>query len=162
MSFVARNHPQQVDARGADDATDDRRTPRDLFDARHALHRFTIDAAASPENAMLTRFWTRADDALAQDWRGERVWCNPPYSDLRPWVEKAAKGGAAIVDMLLPANRCEQAWWQDVIEPTRDTPGGPRALFLRGRLRFERPGWTKPTRGDRPPFGLVLVTWTHA
>jgi len=30
----------------------------------------------------------------------------------------------------------------------------------RGRRRFDRPGWEKPAKGDRPPFGLCLVVWS--
>ena len=62
--------------------------------------------------------------------------------------------------MLLPANRVEQAWWQDHVEPFRDRPGSPlRVEFLRGRMRFHRPGWTPGPKGDRPPFGCVLLIW---
>lgn len=62
--------------------------------------------------------------------------------------------------MLLPANRCEQAWWQDHVEPhLRARRPDFRVEFLRGRMRFDRPGWTKPTKGDRPPFGCCLLIW---
>lgn len=70
----------------------DRSTPASLFDPLHAEHRFTVDAAASPANAKLPRFWTLEDDALSRSWAGERVFCNPPYSDIRAWVEKGRPG----------------------------------------------------------------------
>lgn len=168
----ARNHRQKV----VDDSADDRRADPVWFADLHARHRFTIDAAASAENALLPRFWTRADDALEQSWKGERVWCNPPYSRLSPWVLKAwremRKGGCEIVIMLLPANRCEQSFWQRHIEPYRDQrwPGSfdvypvhLATLFLPGRMRFGRP-IEKPRPsgkgGNRPPFGCVLVRWS--
>jgi hypothetical protein len=96
----------------------------------------------------------------------ERVWCNPPYSDCGAWVRKAwaewrGTEPPALIVMLLPANRVEQAWWQDHVEPHRDKPGSPlRVEFLRGRMRFDRPGWTKPAKGDRPPFGCCLLIWS--
>lgn len=162
-----------------DDLADDRRADPAVFAELHRDHRFTIDAAASAKNALLPRFWTRHDNALEQSWRGERVWCNPPYSRLTPWVLKAwsemLRGGCELVLMLLPANRCEQGFWQNKIEPYRDGghPGSfdahPVVLttrFLPGRMRFGRPeGWAPgPTRkkGDRPPFGCVLVRWSLA
>lgn len=92
MSLVGRpalNHPQQVGTRGALDKVDDRRTPRDLWDPLNAKYDFTIDVAASPENALCERFYTIADDGLAQSWANERVWCNPPFSDCGAWVAKA-------------------------------------------------------------------------
>jgi phage N-6-adenine-methyltransferase len=160
-----RNHPQQVRRLGVDDTIDDRRTPGSVFDPLHAEHRFTLDAAASAENAKLPRFYTRESDGLAQPWTGERVWCNPPYSAIEPWVVKAwreMRGGCELVAMLLPANRAEQGWWQSHVEPHRErTRDGIRLTtrFLPGRIRFGRPGWEKPAKGDRPPFGLVVLTW---
>ena len=95
-----------------------------------------------------------------------RVWCNPPYSDCGAWVRKAwvewrSEDAPGLIVMLLPANRVEQGWWQDHVEPYRDRPGSPlRVEFLRGRMRFDRPGWTKPAKGDRPPFGCCLLIWS--
>lgn len=65
--------------------------------------------------------------------------------------------------MLLPANRTEQGWWQDVIEWRRKL-GWIETRFLAGRLRFETPDhdYTKQPKGNRPPFGVVLVIWRRA
>jgi len=162
VRFKAKNHPQQVATGGPDADTDDRRTPAALFDPLHAVHRFTLDAAASARNAKCARCFDAETDGLAASWAGERVWCNPPYSDIGPWVAKAwaeMNDRCRLVVMLLPANRCEQAWWQDMVEPRRDRSMGLTTKFLRGRHRFERPGVPTPKGGDRPPFGLVLLTW---
>jgi len=93
--------------------------------------------------------------AFAQSWAGERVWCNPPFSDLRPWVVKAwqESRGCPVIVMLLPANRCEQRWWQELVEPFRDRPGSPlRTTFLPGRPRFDLLTWEQlapdPDPGD--------------
>ena len=164
MSFVSRNHPQQVAVRGALDDVDDRRTPPDLLAECMELARvdaFDIDVAANDQNAVAPDLYDIELNGLERIWYG-RVWCNPPYSDLRPWVEKAQReaeiGRCNDIAMLLPANRTEQAWWQDIIEPARRR-GALAVYFLRGRRRFDRPGWTAPTKGDRPPFGLCLVVW---
>lgn len=164
MSLVARpaqNHPQQVAKRGALDKVDDRRTPRSLFDPLNEEFGFTLDAAASRENALCKHYFTLEDNALSRQWLGV-VWCNPPYSNLAAWVEKAFwaiwRKEAATVVMLLPANRTEQAWWQDWIEMPRRR-GEVEVRFLRGRLRFDTPDhdYTKQPKGNRPPFGVVLV-----
>lgn len=167
MSFVPRNHPQLVARKGADDSVDDRRTPSVIFDPLHAEHGFTVDAAASSGNARLPRFFDRQSDGLVQSWAGEIVWCNPPYSDLAAWVAKAiretANGGARKVVMLLPSNRSEQAWWQDLIEPIRDRGLGVTTRNLRGRPRFQKPSGTnikRPGRaGSGAPFGCVVVVF---
>lgn len=175
VGFKAQNHPQQA----RKDRVDDRCVLPEFFEPLHAQHRFTIDAAASDDNHVLPRYWTREQDALSQSWLGERVWCNPPYSDIGPWVEKAwlamEEEGCHLVVMLLPANRCEQGWWQTHVEPFRDQPvpapaGQWRrrwfrlsARFLPGRMRFKHPvAWSCPAKGDRPPFGCVLLTWEAA
>lgn len=104
----------------------------------------------------------RENCGLSASWRGERVYCNPPYSDIRPWIEKAwGELEAQLVVMLLPANRTEQRWWQDLIEPRRDRSGSPlRTEFLPGRLRFLKPEADEIKPNERPPFGCVLCIWT--
>lgn len=160
--FKAQNHPQQT----AKPQIDDRATTPTMFAELHARFRFTVDAAASIENAKLPRFWTVADDGLEQPWGAERVWVNPPYSNIRPWVEKAHYeweiGEVEAIVMILPANRTEQSWWQDLVEPYRDQLGmfdGPRTEFIRGRVRFLHPGATEIGPDERPPFGSVLLIW---
>lgn len=161
VGFQARNHRQQTKARGPRPDVDDRATTLDVFNPLHERHRFSIDVAASAENTKLPRFYSIEDDGLAQDWTGERVWCNPPYSNIEPWIVKTWGSGAQLVVMLLPANRTEQGWWQRQVEPFRDRPGGVRVEFLPGRLRFLRSGETEVPPNSRPPFGCCLLTWTR-
>ena len=163
VGFKARNHRQQVVKRGTLEKVDDRRTPRDLFRELDAEFHFTLDVAASHENALCQHYYTLAENGLRQRWHGS-VWCNPPYSDCASWVKKANYesrwDGLSAIVMLLPANRCEQAWWQDEIEPGRRA-GTIEVRFLRGRLRFDTPDhdYTKQPKGNRPPFGVCLVIW---
>jgi phage N-6-adenine-methyltransferase len=168
VGFSARNHPQQA----VRDTVDDRGTLPALFDPLNRRYSFTLDAAASDANALCAKYYTRVTDGLLRSWGGERVWCNPPYSRLEAWVAKAwaeMRGDCALVVMLLPANRCEQGWWQDYVEPFRDGPATDgivlRSRFLRGRSRFRMPPgfqyYTTKAKGDRPPFGCVVLTWSR-
>lgn len=163
LGYKARNHPQQIALRGADVDVDDRTTTRETFDPLDARFGFTVDVAASDVNARCLRYYTRETNGLAQSWAGESVWCNPPYSDIRPWVEKAwqESHAARSIVMLLPANRTEQAWWQDLVEPYRDRAGSAlRVEFLRGRHRFIQQGKRSVETNERPPFGVCLLIWT--
>ena len=161
--FKSQNHPQQVGTRGALDKVDDRGTlPEFVASVAERFGEFTLDVAAAAHNTKCDKYFTVEDDGLAQSWAGERVWCNPPYSDLYSWVQKAwrefphTKG----IVMLLPANRAEQKWWQDLVEPHRDQPESPlKVEFLPGRMRFIRPNAKVDPRGDRPPFGCCLLIW---
>lgn len=138
---------------------DDRRTPDDLFANISAqFGPFTVDAAASHENTKCARFWDRSLSGLGQPWADHVVWCNPPYSDCRTWVLKALTevfcGTCKRVVMLLPANRTEQPWWQDMIEPNRDQGLGISTKFIRKRVRFGSPAGRNESS---PKFGVVLV-----
>lgn len=152
--FRARNHPQQ---RTRDDV-DDRAITWADFIPLHVRFGFTIDAAAAPHNARLGRYWTYRDNALLQCWDGERIWCNPPYSNIEPWVCKAWDCGAELVVMLVPANRTEQGWWQRHVEPFRGTDDF-HVEFLPGRMRFLKPGQRRIGPNERPPFGCCLLIW---
>lgn len=146
------------------EVTDDRQTHPMHFadlDARHGP--FTLDVAAAAHNTKCERYFDVDANGLEQDWSGERVWCNPPYSDIAPWVRKAWASYADTlgIAMLLPASRTEQQWWQLMIEPYRDRARSPLTVeFLPGRMHFLRPGQTAVGPGERPPFGCVLLVWS--
>lgn len=172
VGFKAQNHGQQTSKRGVRDSVDDRSTsPAFIAELEYRFsRRFDLDVAASDTNAKARRYYTLHDDGLSRHWFGQ-VWCNPPYSDCGAWVRKAwaewgrtdwsdSKPKPERIVMLLPANRVEQGWWQDHVEPFRDRPGEPLHVeFLRGRMRFSRPDWTPGPKGDRPPFGCCLLIW---
>jgi phage N-6-adenine-methyltransferase len=166
VGFRANNHPQQVTVKGADDEIDDRGTPQDFWDQLNEQYRFTLDVAAAPHNAKTPEYYTRLADGLLQPWHGS-VWCNPPYSNLIDWLRKAwwewnSPGGPTSIVMLLPANRPEQPWWQEYVEPYRDRPDTDLTVkFLPGRLRFIKPGATEVKPNERPPFGCCLLVWSR-
>ncbi len=160
------NHPHQIRARGGevDYDTDTRITPDEIFQPLHKIHRFTIDVAANAENARVPRFFDRAANGLAHSWADEVAWCNPPFSDLYGWTSKAfhevREGGCLSVVMLVPANRTEQPWWQEFVEPYRENRDGfCRTHFVPRRRTFGTS--TNPTGkyAGSPPFGIVLVTY---
>jgi phage N-6-adenine-methyltransferase len=165
LGFSITNHPQQVGKRGASDTVDERITPAKIFDPLHAEFDFTVDVAANARNCRVPRFYDLASDGLSQSWAGERVWCNPPYSAIRPWIEKAwaeHRAGCPLIAMLLPANRTEQAWWQDLVEPHRDGRGPIETRFYRGRFNFGLPNNPEGKFHSSPPFGCVLLVWRAA
>lgn len=165
VGFKAGNHPQQVGKRGAN-GRDNLGTDPALFAMLDERFRFTLDVCAAVENAKCVAYFTKQDDGLAPDreWSG-RVWCNPPYSEIRAWVDKAwweweVTGAPELIVMLLPANRTEQGWWQDLVEPNRDGEASVlRVEFLRGRPRFVLPGAEAIGPNERPPFGCCLLIW---
>lgn len=144
-------------------------TPRPLFAKWHDEFKFTVDACATRESACVPRFYDFKADGLVQKYAGERVWCNPPFSDIGPWIHLAQAwmqtGKCESWVHLLPANRTEQPWWQGYIEWVRDRPPNPginytlETRFLRGRFKFGFPGDPTGESGQSPTFGCVLVVW---
>lgn len=143
------------------------RTPPEVFDPLNAEFGFTLDVAASPENALCSRYYTREQDALSLCWRGERVWCNPPYREILPWVNYAwqeARECGALVVLLLPA-RTDQEWWARVWRQARETLEGrwrpgehvrTELRFIRKRVRFLDPATGRP-RATAPFEPSVIV-----
>jgi phage N-6-adenine-methyltransferase len=128
-------------------ATDEHPTPRKFFDeCVREFGGFDLDPCATAESAKAPRFFTKADDGLAQEWCG-RVWMNPPYGrTIGTWMRKAyesAQAGCMVV-CLVPS-RTDTAWWHDYA-----MKGSVR--FLRGRLKF---GDAK----NSAPFPSALVVF---
>ena len=139
-------------------ARHDWQTPRSLFDPLNDEFRFTVDAAASPDNALLPCFWTPETDALNQDWSGHRVWCNPPYGrEQRAFIEKAAELQRRCLRVAHPGQtRYRRLARLDI--PARYSPMGSWA----GPLRRRRPSRSVPQRNRHIPRGRdapMLNTW---
>lgn len=108
------------------------RTPKQVFEWLDRVYRFDHDTACTDENALKKPVWLgRHDrDALASVWAG-KVFCNPPYSDISPWVDKAiesAQSGATTV-MLIPSPNGESYH-------AKALRSAKRLLLINGRLAF--------------------------
>lgn len=107
-------------------------TPAHIFTALDREFDFTLDAAASQENAKCARYFSKIENGLAQDWGEHRVWLNPPYGDknLRQWVKKAyeASLAGALVVCFLPVN-ASSVWWNEYA-PLAEI------RWMRGRVKF--------------------------
>lgn len=106
-------------------------TPQELYDEIDAEFKFTLDVAATAENAKCPDFFTEYDDGLSQSWHGV-CWCNPPYGRvLVKWIRKAIRetwNGVTTV-MLLPA-RTNTKWFHDLCMAFGDV------RFIKGRPKF--------------------------
>ena len=125
-------------------------TPQWLFDELHKEHNFTIDVAASDDNAKLPTYYTVVDDALKKIWEG-RVFCNPPYGrEVKKWVKKAYEESLQPynekVVMIIPS-RTDTTYWHDYIF------NKAHIKFLKGRLKFELGG----DAGQPAPFPSAVV-----
>lgn len=83
-------------------------TPRHLFQQWDGEYEFTVDVCATPHNTKMSLWIGEESDGLLCEWSG-RVWCNPPYSDIPPWLAKAHEPEFAAY--LLPV-RSDRLWWR--------------------------------------------------
>ena len=107
-------------------------TPRPFWLALDHEFHFTVDVAADHAYHMTPRYYTPDENGLLQSWAGEVVWCNPPYSDIAPWVAmaRAERENGATTVLLLPA-RTDSPWWHEHVWGIAD-----EIRWCRGRLRF--------------------------
>ena len=92
---------------------------------------FDLDAAADDDNHLCERYNTVADGNPSRaKWLG-RVWVNPPFGDIGPWVKKAAAHSETVV-MLTLAN-ISSPWFLAAVRHA--------GLFLPNRrIHFWHPG----------------------
>lgn len=107
-------------------------TPIAFFERLHARFNFTMDGAASEDNALLPY---HSSLLLSQSWRNERVFCNPPWSSIPQFLEYAPLAELAV--FLVPA-RVNAKWFHRALEL-----GGIPEFFC-GKLRFGRCEWNSP------------------
>ncbi len=134
---------------------DSARTPDHVFQyCRFAYGPFDVDLAADSQNAKCEKFIDKWNDSLSKDWIvfGERGWCNPPYSNIEPWINKAhiqaGKGFETV--MLIPTINGE--FWGKLV---CDTAYSIEYIFP--RISFLRPDGS-PMPGN--PRGSMVVLFT--
>lgn len=116
-------------------ATDVWRTPPPLWFPLNEEFHFALDAACETHNQLAPHGLCadRGDDALLMPWHvyGGAVWCNPPYSRIRPWLEQGIRAGRIVpVVMLIPADTSTRWWFECVAHLASEV------RFLVGRVRF--------------------------
>jgi phage N-6-adenine-methyltransferase len=97
--------------------TDEWSTPpefvRPLADA---VGGFDLDPASGAEQSPIAnQTYTETDDGLSQSWFGS-VWCNPPYSEMQDWTQKAIKESQRDdTDLILYLCKGDSStdWWQE-------------------------------------------------
>jgi len=128
-------------------------TPPSFYKRIDEEFNFAIDVAASKHNHLAPFYIDEQMNALGDNvWPSVACWCNPPYSNIGPWVDKAveaARGGATVV-MLVPSDTSvkwfKRAW---------DTASEMR--FISGRISFINADTGKPVNGNNK--GSVLIIW---
>jgi len=99
-------------------------TPQETYDALNKEFNFTFDPCP-----------LQSDDktSLLKDW-GSRVFVNPPYNNIRNFMEKAVleiqRERVQLAVFLVPS-RTDTSWWHDFV-----MKHAKEVRYIRGRLKF--------------------------
>ena len=163
-------------------ASDEWWTPPEVFDPLHAEFGFTLDVCAgSAEASRTTCYASPAVDGLTVAWtqpidrRGTDAgpkWCNPPYSTVAKWIEKAWLEcyGNGVTSVLLINNITEtDAWAKYIMGEHPEYPhGAAEVRFVKGRVYFiagcdmyDKSGKLTMRKGERGPApkGSAIVVF---
>ena len=100
-------------------AHDNWSTPKDVYDSLNREFMFDFDPCPIGGNGGLEQSW------------GCSNFVNPPYSDIKKWVEKGYqefRQGKQVV-LLIPS-RTDTRWWHDYVMKATEI------RFIKGRLKF--------------------------
>lgn len=129
-------------------------TPKFVFDYYDRRFGFTCDLAASDKNTLCAHYFSEpvngeggalgaSSDDGCFDGVGA-VWCNPPYSNITPWVSECVRlsieTGKVFV-MLIPADTSVK-WFKLAFDNCTE------CHFISGRLAFINAETQKPVSGN--------------
>jgi site-specific DNA-methyltransferase (adenine-specific) len=124
-------------------------TPQAFYDKLDRQFSFTLDPCATEASAKCTKYYTKEDDGLVQDWGEQTVFVNPPYGrGIGVWLKKGyeeSKKHNTTVVMLVPA-RTDTKWWHDYVMRAKEVH------LVRGRLKFG-------TSDNAAPFPSAVVVF---
>jgi hypothetical protein len=110
-----------------------------------SLGKFDLDPCCDNicPNPTAKRKFGPDQDGLSKPWNG-RVWCNPPFSNVVPWVDRMIAHGNGVLFVFA---RSDAIWFQ------RALASSGMCLLLAGRTTFGRPNGTE----SRCPLGCALI-----
>lgn len=142
---------------------DDWETPQNLFDQLNKKYNFTLDPCCTKENAKTKKYYTIKENGLLQNWEGENVFVNPPYSKQGKqdeWVKKCYEESLkpnTLVVALLPARTDTKRFHKYIL-------GKAEIIRIEGRLMFEINGKPILGKNNKPqpaPFPSMICIWNN-
>ena len=147
-------------------SNDDWNTPPEILDPIRGFRAIALDPCANPTGVVAAACGIMPpDDGLAERW-GDHAACgimppddglglvfvNPPYSDVTPWIRKAAAEAARGVEivMLLPADTSTRWFHGELVG--RAAHHADAILYYRRRVKFLG-------ANGSPKFPSLLAYW---
>lgn len=125
--------------------SDEWETPLELYTRSNERFRFTLDPCPTKENHLCDKYYTKEENGLCKSWKGETVFVNPLYSEIKQWVEKCYKEYGTTVVMLIPS-RTDTRYFHKYIYHKAEIE------FIKGRLHFSN-------SKNSAPFPSMIVIY---
>lgn len=152
-----------------DPEKNERYTRKKLREALQHRFRFQVDAfghPGAPMSQLIGAWYTKADNAYRQDFKKRRTFFQPPWDQIAEavaFIHGQADKGMPLGVLLMPANRGEQPYWHQYIEPYRPDRGGSgvRLEMIEGRENYGNPDDPEGDDPDNHGIGMpsCLVIW---
>lgn len=120
-------------------------TPPYIINWLRTMYDFDVDLAASDDHHWCDTYFTKSSSGLDKSWieHGSTGFCNPPYSKIDPWINKAieeADHGFTTVFLIPDVNG--EARFEAILSQA--------SVFVHmvGRVDFIRPDSNTPYRGN--------------
>lgn len=134
-------------------------TPPDFWAAVNGRFDFTLDACATAFNSKCQMYWSPEVDALSFEWSKmagfhRTIWCNPGFSNLTPWMLRAAGAarGNCTVCVLSHASHTAR-WAQYALEHATEL------WLVCPRIQFVAPEGIKQTSNNRDSMLWIFTPW---
>lgn len=126
-------------------------TPWDMIDIINKQFPIGLDVCTDGKNAKHSMYLT---DSLHVSWKfflpsDKYVWCNPPYSNVQPWVDKIIQ--EALPTLLLVNASTSANWFHDMMNVASEI------WVFKGRLAFVDPHTGLPVNGNDRSQVLFIV-----
>lgn len=128
---------------------------------------YDIDAAASKENAVCEKFYSKETNCLKRWWGSNKhIWLNPPHSNITPFVKKAIEQMEHNnqIDMLLPCDTSTGWFYEaqqraaEIIWITGEVYQEDGTEYSRtGRLAFTSALTGKPVQGNNKGSVIFIM-----
>jgi len=137
-------------------------TPDYIFDPLDHEFGFTIDVCATKDNAKIQNWIELPNNALELCWRyGDDnnnwdqcvAWCNPPYSDVAPWIAKAIEQARCnnVTTVMLTNYIVDCAYFHEHL------PHIEEIRLALTRIQFEPPESVESSSNSKPQQ-LTIIT----
>jgi phage N-6-adenine-methyltransferase len=131
-------------------------TPLYIYEQLDSVFSFQVDAACDSTNhkAPCGFMIDKGVSGLDESWANQRVFCNPPFSEKKQWIEKAIleveRNSCPICVMILPLNCMSTSFFYELV-----IKGGYRYQVPKGRIQFLNNKTKETQKGNNS--GTVIV-----